>query len=119
MVNMKFYFFESCGKRVTELDLDAGAARDKKLKGVYCTGCAAGVLTMETLPLTKEQARELLDVPGGDSQSQPTGSRKRPSGIAITPVRHRGPKPFSIESKAPYSNPPTHKTKRPSSSVTG
>jgi hypothetical protein len=57
---MNFYFCETCGKRITENDIEAGQARNKKLKGVYCTGCAVGVMTMETLPLSKEEARQIL-----------------------------------------------------------
>jgi uncharacterized CHY-type Zn-finger protein len=47
---MKFYFCEACGKRLTEHDIEQGAARDKQLKGVFCTECAVGVTIMETLP---------------------------------------------------------------------
>lgn len=57
---MRFYFCEGCGKRVTEHDVLQGAARDKKLKGVYCARCAEGVSTMDTLPLTDQEARSLL-----------------------------------------------------------
>ena len=46
-VIMNFWFCETCGKRLTELDLEAGKGRDKKLKGVYCSDCAIGVMTME------------------------------------------------------------------------
>src|ERR1051325_2099040 len=48
---MNFYFCETCGKRLTEADLEEGRGKNKKLKGVYCSGCAAGVMTMETLPV--------------------------------------------------------------------
>ena len=60
---MNFYFCEACGKRVTEKDIEAGSARDKQLKGVYCTTCSSGVLTMEALPLTDAQARSILGKP--------------------------------------------------------
>src|SRR5471032_877979 len=49
---MNFYFCESCGKRITDEEIQAGKGRDKKLKGVYCADCALGVSTMEMLPVT-------------------------------------------------------------------
>lgn len=57
---MKFYFCESCGKRLTEKEIDAGAAKDKKLRGVYCKTCAVGVTTMDTLPLSNQDAHKLV-----------------------------------------------------------
>ncbi len=57
---MKFYFCEGCGKRVTEEDLSDGKGKNKKLKGVYCTSCSAGVMTMETLPISDEDASQIL-----------------------------------------------------------
>ncbi|MCK6474637.1 MAG: PA14 domain-containing protein [Planctomycetes bacterium] len=44
---MKFFFCESCGKRVSESDLAEGRGRDKQAKGVYCRECAKGVLTLD------------------------------------------------------------------------
>lgn len=57
---MEFYFCETCAKRVTGKDLEAGLARNKKLNGVFCTQCAAGVLTMETLPVSEAEAHKVL-----------------------------------------------------------
>lgn len=57
---MKFFFCQTCGKRLTENDIAEGNARDKKLKGVYCTDCAVGVVTMEDLPLSEAEARKLV-----------------------------------------------------------
>lgn len=57
---MDFYFCEKCGKRLTEHDIEQGAGKNKKLKGVYCSVCSVGVLTLETLPITEEQARKIL-----------------------------------------------------------
>lgn len=57
---MKFYFCQSCGKRLTETDISEGKARDKKLKGVYCNDCAVGVFTIEDLPLSDDEARKLV-----------------------------------------------------------
>lgn len=57
---MKFYFCEGCGKRITDEEIQSGAGRDKKLKGVFCPTCAVGVTTMDTIPMGKEGAAELL-----------------------------------------------------------
>lgn len=78
---MKFYFCEKCGKRVTEADVQAGAARDKKLKGVYCTGCSAGVLTMEIAPLTERDARQILAKAGEANPSRKPAARHKPPEI--------------------------------------
>jgi hypothetical protein len=79
---MKFWFCETCGKRLTDQDLDEGNARDKKLKGVYCSQCAAGVLTMETMPLTNQQARELLK-----QEARSPEKKERPSNRVLQSVR--------------------------------
>ncbi|MBI3830956.1 MAG: DNRLRE domain-containing protein [Planctomycetes bacterium] len=57
---MKFYFCETCGKRITEKDLEGGQGKDKKLKGIYCSQCAVGVLTMESAPISESKARAIL-----------------------------------------------------------
>ncbi|MBE7464490.1 MAG: hypothetical protein HS116_13510 [Planctomycetes bacterium] len=57
---MKFYFCEKCGQRLTENDIKRGEARDKKLRGVMCSGCAEGVMTLETMPMDEENARKIL-----------------------------------------------------------
>ncbi len=36
---MKFYFCETCGKRITENEIEEGFGKDKKLKGIYCMSC--------------------------------------------------------------------------------
>ncbi|MCZ7645048.1 MAG: hypothetical protein M5U26_07155 [Planctomycetota bacterium] len=68
---MKFFFCEKCGKRLTEHDVARGEAKDKRLRGVFCADCAAGVLTMENLPLTEGQARSLLghETPGSGAHA--------------------------------------------------
>lgn len=86
---MKFWFCETCGKRLTDQDLDEGNARDKKLKGVYCSQCSAGVLTMENLPLTKQQALELLKQQAQSPEKKdatPPASDQRTSHPKVTPV---------------------------------
>ncbi|MCZ7645035.1 MAG: hypothetical protein M5U26_07085 [Planctomycetota bacterium] len=86
---MKFYFCEKCGKRLTEKDIDAGSARDKKLRGVFCSDCAAGVLTMESLPLTEEQAQQLIaqDAPKQDGGKRASGAHPVRRTGAHAPVR--------------------------------
>jgi len=58
---MKFWFCETCGKRLTDMEMEAGQARNKKLAGVYCLQCAAGIMTVETMPLSEAQARKILN----------------------------------------------------------
>ena len=55
---MNFYYCETCGKRVTDNEIEQGAARNKKLKGIYCVSCAAGVNTMEMMPVTDVELRD-------------------------------------------------------------
>lgn len=104
---MKFYFCETCGKRLTENDIEGGVAKDKKLKGVFCRECSIGVTTMETMPLTKDQAQEILDQESsasGSKRKQPDGAaksaRRRTSGAQTIPRRREsdralasGPRP--------------------------
>lgn len=48
----RFYFCETCNKRITDQQILDGLGRDKKLKGVYCRDCAEGVTTMEFAAIT-------------------------------------------------------------------
>jgi internalin A len=52
---MKFYFCETCGKRIND-----GEVRNKGLKGWYCGDCAPGVMTVEMTALSIEQAKRAL-----------------------------------------------------------
>jgi hypothetical protein len=70
---MKFYFCETCGKRITDRELEEGLARDKQVKGMYCRGCAESVMTIEfdaislaSLAQRQEPARK-----EGAAQQQP------------------------------------------------
>ncbi|GMV82554.1 MAG: hypothetical protein AMXMBFR7_37380 [Planctomycetota bacterium] len=76
---MKFFFCEKCGKRLTDREIEMGKAKDKKIRGVYCTDCAEGVMTLETLPLTEEQALELTQQA---APAQPQTDRLKPSAPA-------------------------------------
>jgi len=51
----KFFFCETCGRRITDKQILEGQGRDKKLKGVYCKDCAEGVMTMEMDAVNIEQ----------------------------------------------------------------
>lgn len=86
---MKFYFCETCGKRVTENDLASGQARDKKMRGMYCEACAGSVLTLETDALTEDQAREVLkeELPGPTPHLPASGIQARPSSTALRPAK--------------------------------
>jgi DNA-directed RNA polymerase subunit RPC12/RpoP len=53
-MDLKFYFCEACGKRLTNIDLEAGQAKDKKLKGVFCKACSVGVMTMD-MPAIRDE----------------------------------------------------------------
>ena len=95
----RFHFCETCGKRVTEHDIAAGAARDKKLKGVYCAACAVGVLTLETLPITEDQARKILShEPKTESRESPVPSLE--STAAGLGSQGERPKPVTRKSGA-------------------
>ena len=48
---MNFFFCEECGKRVTDDDINAGRAFDRKFSGVFCAECATNVSVREDLRL--------------------------------------------------------------------
>lgn len=86
---MKFYFCERCGKRLTEVDLEQGRGRDKKLTGVYCTDCATGVMTVESLPLDMQQAREILRAASsGNAAPSATVATKETPQARLAPAKH-------------------------------
>ncbi len=80
---MKFYFCESCGKRVTELDIESGQASDKALNGVYCKGCAAGVKTQNVL-------EEAMGRDKPPSQKSPTASARFKKSSSSQNIRTKG-----------------------------
>ena len=69
MTSMKFYFCEKCGKRLTEHDIEVGEAKNKKLRGIFCTECSMGVMTMESIPLTDLEAQKII---AHETQSVPS-----------------------------------------------
>jgi hypothetical protein len=93
---MNFWFCETCGKRLTDKDIDTGSARNKKLKGVFCKECAVGVLTMETVPLSESEARKLLKEQEKAALPRPSGEESRIS--PGSPRTHNSPRRPSRES---------------------
>ena len=83
---MKFYYCETCGKRVTDEDLASGMARDKQVKGVFCRDCKEGVSTIAFTPIKQSELREVQEAPTEPPRkpratfSPATGARSR-SGV--------------------------------------
>jgi hypothetical protein len=75
---MKFWFCETCGKRLTDRDLEEGTARNKQLKGVFCKGCAVGVMTLEMDAISGQQVQELArqQEAAAPTQHPPAPSRR-------------------------------------------
>ncbi|MBE7462201.1 MAG: hypothetical protein HS116_01795 [Planctomycetes bacterium] len=95
---MEFYFCEKCGKRVTAVDVAQGQAKNKKLRGVFCTECAEGVLTLETMALTDDAARAILDK--SPTPSKPSATVGASSSKAIRPAKARATPAKPERSKA-------------------
>lgn len=55
---MEFFFCEKCGKRLTDRDIQAGKARHKQVKGVFCADCAKGVMTVEFEAISPEMIEQ-------------------------------------------------------------
>ena len=80
---MNLFFCEACGKRLTDLDLDAGTAIDKKLKGVYCKQCGSGVLTQVTLPTSSQRMRSSAEGPPRNLPGNAPTTKKLPVKFAL------------------------------------
>jgi DNA-directed RNA polymerase subunit RPC12/RpoP len=78
----KFYFCETCGKRITDRQILEGLGRDKKLKGVYCKDCAVGVMTMEF--------GAIKEVPSKPVTLSSSSGSKQGSSFGLSPA-HRAP----------------------------
>ena len=78
---MNFWFCETCGKRLTEVDLEAGKGRDKKLKGVYCSDCATGVMTVEmaAIQIPLQAPTQTLSSPAKPPSGEYASARTRKS----------------------------------------
>ncbi len=95
----RFYFCETCGKRITDKQILEGLGRDKKLKGIYCKTCAVGVTTMEfeALPagdvpkiVRKSGENVVLVTPDSLLKSKSVQSVSR---AAISPVKRSESRP--------------------------
>src|SRR5689334_21559894 len=96
---MQFWFCETCGKRLTDKDLEEGAARNKKLKGVFCKECSVGVMTMEMDAINIE---ELAQARARSSSSAaftpPSGTKGSASNLAAVRSASGIEKPVSRSS---------------------
>lgn len=81
---MKFFFCESCGKRVSEADLADGRGRDKQAKGVYCRECAKGVMTLDFDDVPERRVGP-RGTPAGSRA--PVRGRSRSSGARLPATR--------------------------------
>lgn len=98
---MKFFFCETCGKRLTDADLAAGQARDKQVKGIYCADCAQSVMTMEFGALKEEQARALLKDPPGTNAGPPPELPQHAPPHTVPVTTRRGARNSSTERLVP------------------
>jgi len=91
----KFFFCETCGKRITDKQILDGQGRDKKLKGVYCKDCAVGVMTMEMDAVNIEmlaKSKRKTPSPLAPEQNEARTSPNKASGMIRTheiPQRHQ------------------------------
>ncbi len=86
----KFYFCETCGKRITDKQILDGLGRDKKLKGVYCKHCAVGVTTMEFDAISTDDLRKNMRKSDGNATqeaSTKSASARITSNAAIPSMR--------------------------------
>ena len=87
--DIKFYFCETCGKRITDRQILEGQGRDKKLKGVFCSDCAVGVNTMEFDAIREADLRKPTRKSGGNGRVPTSGftSADLGSKANITPAK--------------------------------
>jgi formylglycine-generating enzyme required for sulfatase activity len=95
---MNFWYCETCGKRLTEKDLEEGSARNKKLNGVFCKDCSVGVMTMEMDAISIEQAAK-AKAPAPPSRTSNSGSVPRKGSGIIRPQEI--PQRHSVRSSTP------------------
>ncbi len=100
----KFYFCETCGKRITDKQILEGLGRDKKLKGIFCKTCAVGVTTQEFDAISEVELRKPVRKSGGNAtllNKIPSGDFKPPSGSAtpMNKIPHGDSKPVRHGSK--------------------
>lgn len=110
---MNFYFCETCGKRISDTDLDQGLGKNKKLKGVYCKKCAEGIMTVDFVPITNLQAEKLLlfektNLPSSKNDLEIVRGTSAPRIVAASrspypvraPIRSIGPTPVVMTTVA-------------------
>ncbi len=87
--DIKFYFCETCGKRITDRQILEGQGRDKKLKGVFCSDCAVGVNTMEFDAISAADLRKPTRKSGGNAGVPASGFKATELGSKanITPAK--------------------------------
>jgi formylglycine-generating enzyme required for sulfatase activity len=103
----KFYFCETCGKRITDKQIQEGLGRDKQLKGVYCKDCAVGVMTMEMSAINIEQLARVKQTAPASKQNESKAvppTPRRPGGVVQSRDIQQGGK---TPSAAPKDNMPT------------
>ncbi|HYG73400.1 MAG TPA: hypothetical protein VEK08_00100 [Planctomycetota bacterium] len=82
-IGSRFWFCETCGKRLTNFDVASGDARDKKLRGVFCADCAVGVTTTEfTAIVPTNNKREFTQPVAREKRTSPASTHKKPSAPA-------------------------------------
>lgn len=104
---MEFFFCEKCGKRLTDQDIQAGKARHKQVKGVFCSTCAEGVMTVEFEAISPEMIEQFR-------KEQKEKQRRGPATSEAVPVESPPP---PVRRSAPGSRPsiPVPPARRPSS----
>lgn len=88
---MEFFFCEKCGKRLTDQDIQAGKARHKQVKGVFCAGCAEGVMTMEFEANSPEMIEQFRKEQKEKQRRGPTTSAAVLVAAPPPPVRRPAP----------------------------
>jgi DNA-directed RNA polymerase subunit M/transcription elongation factor TFIIS len=102
----KFFFCETCGRRISDLEIENGSGRDKQAKGYYCKVCADGVMTVgfDAVRLAPEQR------PTGPQLA--VAPKKAASSCSLTPYAPIVPKMGSgIRNAVPVHAASTHHDK--------
>lgn len=92
---MEFFFCEKCGKRLTDQDIQAGKARHKQVKGVFCSTCAEGVMTVEFEAISPEMIEQFRKEQREKQRRATTPAAAAPPDPAPSPPPARRPAPGS------------------------
>jgi len=115
----KFYFCETCGKRITDKQILDGLGRDKKLKGVYCKDCAVGVMTIEVAAIREVPGAikgPALSPLASTPQTSPAGAKKE-SAYSVTPEIAKGNRKASGFGMAASMRSPTQTQANPTKEI--